>query len=43
MLHALVLYLTKRLNELRAQPTQVFPPLTAQDVRAGVIAEYRAL
>lgn len=40
---ATLIYVMKRINEVRTQPAQAFPALTAQDVRAGIAAEYRNL
>jgi hypothetical protein len=43
VLRAVITYLVQRLNELRTQPATTFPALTAADVRAGIIAVYKAL
>ena len=43
LMRATVTYLVLRLNELRTQPAQSFTALTAVQVRAGIIAAYKAL
>ena len=43
VLRATVTYLIQRLNELRTQPAQTFPALTAAQVRTAIIAIYKTL
>lgn len=43
LLLAVTTYMIQRLNELRTQPAQSFPALTANQVRTAVIAIYKAL
>lgn len=43
MIKAVTIYLMQRINELRTQPTTIFPALTAQEVRDGIIAIYKTL
>lgn len=43
VLKAMLSYLRKRLNEVRQAPLTIWPALTIQDVRDGVVAEYQAL
>ena len=43
LLKAMLAYLVQRLNELRTQPSTALPPLTAQDVKAGIVAIYKSL
>lgn len=40
---ATIIFIMKRLNELRTQPGQTFPALSGQDVRDGIRQEYRNL
>ncbi|WP_447983776.1 hypothetical protein [Nitrospira sp. Nam74] len=43
LLRATVTYLIQRLNEVRTQPAQTFPALTATQVRTAVIGIYKTL
>jgi hypothetical protein len=40
---ATLIFLIRRLNELRQQPAQAFPALTPAQVRQGIIDEFKAL
>lgn len=43
LLLATVIFFTQRQNEVRTQPTQVLPALSAQAVRDGILTIYKGL